>query len=164
MQPNMDFLVLYAEITMAFIAFASIVATLRQSFGGRLTPLQIRLFRFFAEAGFLHLVNAIIPIALLSIWPVGVEIWLVSTYVILISAGSYMPYYIHRRRKVKTPLPLLSRLVIVGFQVLLIGLVADVISGNRKLIEDLLYRIRTMELARQSETPVRPSSSPREAP
>ncbi len=45
-----------------------------------------------------------------------------------------------------------------------IGLVADVISGNRKLIEDLLYRIRTMELARQGETPVRPSSSARQGP
>jgi len=37
-------------------------------------------------------------------------------------------------------------LMIVGFQVLLIGLVADVISGNRKLLEDLLYRVRRMEL------------------
>ncbi len=38
-------------------------------------------------------------------------------------------------------------LMIVGFQVLLIGLVADVISGMRKLLEDLLYRVRRMELA-----------------
>jgi glycosyltransferase involved in cell wall biosynthesis len=37
-------------------------------------------------------------------------------------------------------------LMIVGFQVALIGLVADVISGNRKLIEDLLYRVRRVEL------------------
>jgi glycosyltransferase involved in cell wall biosynthesis len=37
-------------------------------------------------------------------------------------------------------------LMIVGFEVVLIGLVADVISGNRKLIEDLLYRVRGMEL------------------
>ncbi len=37
-------------------------------------------------------------------------------------------------------------LLIVGFQVVLIGLVADVISGNRKLIEDLLFRVRGMEL------------------
>jgi glycosyltransferase involved in cell wall biosynthesis len=41
-------------------------------------------------------------------------------------------------------------LMIVGFQVLLIGLVADVISGNRKLIEDLLYRVRSIELTMQS--------------
>jgi len=38
-------------------------------------------------------------------------------------------------------------LMIVGFQVVLIGLVADVISGMRKLLEDLLYRVRRMELA-----------------
>ena len=37
-------------------------------------------------------------------------------------------------------------LMIVGFMVLLIGLLADVISGNRKLLEDLLYRVRTLEL------------------
>lgn len=41
---------------------------------------------------------------------------------------------------------LASVLMIVGFQVLLIGLVADVISANRKLLEDLLYRVRSMEL------------------
>jgi glycosyltransferase involved in cell wall biosynthesis len=37
-------------------------------------------------------------------------------------------------------------LLIVGFQVALIGLVADVVSGNRKLIEDILYRVRSLEL------------------
>ena len=37
-------------------------------------------------------------------------------------------------------------LMIVGFQVVLVGLVADVISGTRKLLEDLLYRVRRMEL------------------
>ncbi len=43
-------------------------------------------------------------------------------------------------------------LMIVGFQVALIGLLADVISGNRKLIEDLLYRVRIMELDRDPDT------------
>jgi glycosyltransferase involved in cell wall biosynthesis len=45
-------------------------------------------------------------------------------------------------------------LLIVGFQVGLIGLVADVISGNRKLIEDVLYRVKILELdvyARRAE-------------
>jgi glycosyltransferase involved in cell wall biosynthesis len=36
-------------------------------------------------------------------------------------------------------------LMIVGFQVLLIGLLADAISANRKLLEDILYRVRTLE-------------------
>ncbi len=41
--------------------------------------------------------------------------------------------------------------VIVGVQVLLIGLLADVISANRKLLEDLLYRVRSLELPRPTD-------------
>lgn len=36
-------------------------------------------------------------------------------------------------------------LLIVGFQVMLIGLVADLIAGNRKLNEEVLYRLRRAE-------------------
>lgn len=37
-------------------------------------------------------------------------------------------------------------LVIVGFQVLLIGLLADLISFNRRMMEEMLYRMRKREL------------------
>jgi glycosyltransferase involved in cell wall biosynthesis len=37
-------------------------------------------------------------------------------------------------------------LLIVGFQVLLIGLVADLIGFNRKILEELLYRVRFLEV------------------
>jgi glycosyltransferase involved in cell wall biosynthesis len=37
-------------------------------------------------------------------------------------------------------------LLIVGFQVFLIGLVADLIGFNRKVLEEVLYRIRRIEL------------------
>jgi glycosyltransferase involved in cell wall biosynthesis len=37
-------------------------------------------------------------------------------------------------------------LIIVGFQVLLIGLVADLIANNRKMLEETLYRLRKQEL------------------
>ena len=37
-------------------------------------------------------------------------------------------------------------LLILGFNVLIIGLLADVISGVRKLLQDLLYRVRKLEL------------------
>ena len=37
-------------------------------------------------------------------------------------------------------------LMIVGFQILMIGLVADLIAGSRKLLEDVMYRVRTIEL------------------
>ena len=49
-------------------------------------------------------------------------------------------------------------LLIVGFQIALIGLVADVISGNRKLLEDLLYRVRRMELRQAAPADVEPRS------
>jgi glycosyltransferase involved in cell wall biosynthesis len=41
---------------------------------------------------------------------------------------------------------LAAALMIVGFQIILIGLVADVMSSSRKLIEDVRYRVRKMEL------------------
>ena len=47
-------------------------------------------------------------------------------------------------------------LLIVGFQILVIGLLADVISGNRKLLEDLLYRVRSLELPQDQQ----PADSP----
>ena len=53
--------------------------------------------------------------------------------------------------------------MIVGFQVLLIGLLADVISGNRKLLEDLLYRVRVAgaPAARDGDAPTRRRRAPR---
>jgi hypothetical protein len=48
-------------------------------------------------------------------------------------------------------------LMIVGFQVLLIGLLADLIGFNRMILEESLYRLRRLELAgrehSQHETP-----------
>jgi glycosyltransferase involved in cell wall biosynthesis len=37
-------------------------------------------------------------------------------------------------------------LLIVGFQTMLIGLVADLIAFNRKILEEILYRVRTLDL------------------
>jgi hypothetical protein len=42
-------------------------------------------------------------------------------------------------------------LLIVGFQVCLIGLTADLISANRKILEEILYRVRRMELSGDEE-------------
>jgi glycosyltransferase involved in cell wall biosynthesis len=50
-------------------------------------------------------------------------------------------------------------LIIIGFQTVLIGLVADLIGANRSLIEDLLFRMRRLELGDHSteiETVVHP--------
>jgi glycosyltransferase involved in cell wall biosynthesis len=45
-------------------------------------------------------------------------------------------------------------LMIVGFLVLVLGLLADVTAGNRKLLEDLIYRVRQLEAPpREPEPP-----------
>jgi len=40
-------------------------------------------------------------------------------------------------------------LIIIGFQILVVGLVADLISANRRLIEDALLRIKKIELTQK---------------
>ena len=50
MQSNLDYLVLHVEITMAFVAFATIVATLRQAFSGYLARLQKPTVSFFRRS------------------------------------------------------------------------------------------------------------------
>jgi hypothetical protein len=40
-------------------------------------------------------------------------------------------------------------LIIVGFQVLLIGLLADMIAFNRKIMEETLYRTRKLDVAQR---------------
>lgn len=37
-------------------------------------------------------------------------------------------------------------LILIGFQVMIVGLVSDLISANRRLLEDALYRTKKMEL------------------
>lgn len=52
-------------------------------------------------------------------------------------------------------LVLSAAFLIVGFQVVLIGLLADLIAANRKLLENTLYRVKTIEMelaSRQSQS------------
>jgi hypothetical protein len=42
-------------------------------------------------------------------------------------------------------------LLIVGFQTCLVGLVADLIGFNRRILEETLFRVRRIELKKDSE-------------
>ena len=44
---------------------------------------------------------------------------------------------------------LASTLLIVGFQTIVVGLLGDVISANRKILQDVQYHVRKMEYSRQ---------------
>ena len=68
----------------------------------------------------------------------------------LVLAGRFLYYYIvgqgsgHLQSVVFAAV-----LLIVGFMVILIGLVADLIGFNRKILEELLYRVRILEMDHQ---------------
>ena len=46
-------------------------------------------------------------------------------------------------------LSLASTLLIVGFQTIVVGLLGDVISANRKILQDVQYHVRKMDYSRQ---------------
>jgi glycosyltransferase involved in cell wall biosynthesis len=60
-------------------------------------------------------------------------------------------YFTHQGAGHIQSLILAAVLMIVGFQVAMIGLLSDIIAANRRLIEDVLHRIKKMELNRQQE-------------
>ena len=63
----------------------------------------------------------------------------------------YLNYILHSGTGLVQSVILAAALLIVGFQVLLIGLVADLIGFNRKILEEVLYRLRRMEIDQQNE-------------
>ncbi len=81
--------------------------------------------------------------------PLKVFWWLGSVGVLLgaILGGRFLVYYLlGTSRGLIQSLILAAVLTIVGFQTMLIGLVADLIGGIRWLQEDTLFRVREIEL------------------
>ncbi|MCG3155194.1 MAG: Undecaprenyl-phosphate 4-deoxy-4-formamido-L-arabinose transferase [bacterium] len=65
----------------------------------------------------------------------------------LTGAGRFLYYYFTGDGGGHVQSLILSAVfMIVGFQIVMIGLVADLIAGNRRLQEDALYRIKKLEL------------------
>lgn len=112
---------------MAFLAFATIVATLRQAFGGRLSRWQNLLFRFYVETGFMFVVQGIVPIWLLNTGIDEPTVWRISNALLLTATALYMPFHIRRRIKISAPIPLVSALVMAGWG---LGIVLMIITAT----------------------------------
>jgi hypothetical protein len=115
LETNIEVLYLYTEVFVAYIAFATIVATLRQAFGKLLTPFQYLLFRFFVDSGLIHVVIALLTISLVTVIENELMAWRISTYTIVISVSIYLPSYLIRRRKLNMVMPISSKIVAVGY-------------------------------------------------
>ncbi len=115
---NIDFIFALLQTYVAFVAFATIVATLRQSFGTPLTHFQYILFRFFVETGLLHVILLLVPIMLFNLYGDEAKVWYLTTIFIVILCCVYYPSYVTRRRKVKNiQTPVLSKMVMIGYAI-----------------------------------------------
>lgn len=72
----------------------------------------------------------------------------------LILGGRFLFYYLNHEGQGHIQSVILAAvLLIIGFQVCLIGLLADLIAFNRKILEELVYRVRSLELGKTNVTP-----------
>ena len=68
MEHEFNTLTILAEITIAFVTFSAIVASLRVTLGKMLTPFQSLLVHFFTESGMLNVSVALLPLVLWGFW------------------------------------------------------------------------------------------------
>lgn len=119
----MEFLSLYAELCLAWVAFTAIVATLRQALGGHFTPLQYVMFRYFVESSLLFFMMTLASIALLESMDDEQRVWRLTIAMFSVAIATYVPFHIRRRIRLGVPLPLTSLLVTVGYSALLVILI-----------------------------------------
>ena len=73
----------------------------------------------------------------------------------LIGSGRFLYFYIIGQGAGHIQSLILSAvLLIVGFQIFLIGLVADLIGFNRKVLEEILFRLRRLELGNEKDSKI----------
>ncbi len=115
MEHDFSTLIVLAEVTVAFVAFSSIVATIKLTIGDELNKFQRLLIHFFTESGMLSTTVCLLPLVLWEFWPDEVIVaQLVSGYTLLMTLP-YLLWYIRRRLKVDYPTPLSSKLIIAGY-------------------------------------------------
>lgn len=124
----MEFLSLYAELCLAWVAFTAIVATLRQALGGHFTPLQYVMFRYFVESSLLFFMMTLASIALLESLSDEQQVWRITILMFAVAIVTYVPFHIRRRTRLGVPLPLASLLITVGYVILFVILVLSLLE------------------------------------
>ena len=116
----MEFLTLYAEVCLGWVAFTAIVATLRQALGGHFTPLQYVMFRYFVESSLLFFMITLVSIGLHETLREESDAYRITVIIMLISIAVYLPFHIRRRIKLGVSLPPVSLVTIIGYTVLMV--------------------------------------------
>ena len=90
-------LILLAEISIAFVAFAVIVASIRVTNGEKLAPFDLLLVHFFTESGMLATSIAVVPLVLLQFFPNESQVARLTTWYAFLMLVIYLFYYLRRR-------------------------------------------------------------------
>jgi len=114
-ETDLDSLRLLAEVTIGFVSFSAIVASLRLYFGSSLSPFQRLLVHFFVETGMLFISATLLPLVLVGFWQDEFIVAEITIVYILFSSCAYLVSYIRRRIAINAPTPLLSLLVMIGY-------------------------------------------------
>lgn len=124
----MEFIKLYTEVCLAWVAFSAIIATLRHTLGGYLTPLQYVMFRFFVECSLIHFVTALSTVAVLDAIDSEPTAWRVSATLILVGILFYLPFHIRRRIRLGVAMPFVSKITMIGYIAIFIVLLLAVLD------------------------------------
>jgi len=108
MDNPLDALIVLAEVLAAFVAFAVIVASVRVTFGDKLTPFQLLLVHFFTESGMLAMSFPLLAIVLYQFWPDELRVATITTWYSFLMILAYWITYLRRRIRIKAPTPVLS--------------------------------------------------------
>ncbi len=117
METNLDTLTILAEVTIAFVAFTAIIATLRRTFGEKLSPFQRLLIHFFTESGMIAVSIQLLPLVLAGFWQDELLVARYTIFYALVVSFAYLISYIRRRIKIKATTPLPSLFVMFGYGV-----------------------------------------------
>ena len=115
MERELATLTILAEVTIAFVAFSAIVASLRVTLGEKLTEFQHLLVHFFTESGMLAVSVALLPLVLSGFWQEELVVARLTFLYTIAMTTTYLVFYIRRRLRIGAPTPLPSLLVMVGY-------------------------------------------------
>ena len=128
METDFQTLTVLAEVLVAFVAFAAIVASIKLTVGEELTAFQRLLIHFFIESGMIAAFIALLPMVLWSFFPDERLVTQVSGAIAVVLAVSYLAWYLKRRLAIGAPTPIASAAIILAW-FLWLPIVAAVVSG-----------------------------------
>lgn len=129
MENDIEVLGLLAEVTIAFVAFVTIVASIKLSFGADLTPYQRLIIHYFTESCLISISILLITIVLIQWFPVDEAlVSRIACAYSFIVIGLYLGWYVQRRLALNVAIALVPRLVMGGY-LLAVVLMGITISG-----------------------------------